>query len=41
MEEPGFMEHVKKMGLVMRELHLQMKEKHKCVGDVRYDRLDR
>lgn len=35
MEEPGFMEHVQKMGLVMTELHLKMKEKHKCVGDVR------
>jgi taurine--2-oxoglutarate transaminase len=36
MEAPGFMEHVQKMGKVMAELHLKMKEKHKCVGDVRY-----
>jgi len=35
MEEPGFMEHTKKMGKVMTELHSQMKEKHKCVGDAR------
>jgi len=35
MEEPGFMEHTIKMGKVMEKLHLKMKERHKCVGDVR------